>query len=53
MTNAVIITERRSARISVTHLRCGHNLERLGDRVTSIAERVIFMTTGTLKELNV
>ncbi|MGQ0603029.1 MAG: phosphate signaling complex protein PhoU, partial [Anaerolineales bacterium] len=34
-------------------LWCGHNLERLGDRVTNIAERIIFMTTGTLKELNV
>lgn len=30
-----------------------HNLERIGDRVTNIAERVIFMTTGTMKELNV
>lgn len=34
-------------------LWCGHNLERIGDRVTNIAERVIFMTTGTMKELNV
>lgn len=30
-----------------------HNLERMGDRVTNIAERVIFMTTGDMKELNV
>jgi phosphate transport system protein len=30
-----------------------HNLERIGDRVTNIAERVIFMTTGTMQELNV
>jgi phosphate transport system protein len=34
-------------------LWCGHNLERIGDRVTNIAERIIFMTTGTMKELNV
>jgi phosphate transport system protein len=34
-------------------LWCAHNLERIGDRVTNIAERVIFMTTGTMKELNV
>jgi len=34
-------------------LWCGHNLERIGDRVTNIAERIIFMLTGTLKELNV
>lgn len=33
-------------------LWCGHNLERIGDRVTNIAERIIFMTTGTLRELN-
>ncbi len=33
-------------------LWCAHNLERIGDRVTNIAERVVFMTTGTMKELN-
>lgn len=33
-------------------LWCGHNLERIGDRVTNIAERVVFMTTGNMKELN-
>jgi len=30
-----------------------HNLERIGDRVTNISERVVFMTTGDMKELNV
>jgi phosphate transport system protein len=34
-------------------LWCAHNLERIGDRVTNIAERVIFLTTGNMKELNV
>jgi phosphate transport system protein len=29
-----------------------HNLERIGDRATNIAERVIFMTSGEMKELN-
>jgi phosphate transport system protein len=29
-----------------------HNLERIGDRVTNIAERVVFMTSGELEELN-
>ena len=30
----------------------GHNLERIGDRVTNITERVIFMTSGEMEELN-
>lgn len=30
---------------------CAHNLERIADRVTNIAEQIIFMTTGDLKEL--
>ncbi len=32
---------------------CAHNLERIGDRVTNIAERVVFITTGDMQELNV
>lgn len=32
---------------------CAHNLERIGDRVTNIAERVVFVSTGDLEELNV
>lgn len=31
---------------------CAHNLERIADRVTNIAERVVFMTTGNMQELN-
>lgn len=30
-----------------------HNLERIGDQVTNISERVVFMTTGIVRELNV
>ncbi len=33
-------------------LFAGHNLERIGDRATNIAERVIFMASGKMKELN-
>ncbi len=29
-----------------------HNLERIGDRVTNVSERVVFMTTGELRELD-
>jgi phosphate transport system protein len=29
-----------------------HNLERIGDRVTNIAERVVFMASGEVRELN-
>lgn len=30
---------------------CGHNLERIADRVTNLAEQVLFMTTGSMEEL--
>lgn len=33
-------------------LFAGHNLERTGDRVTNIAERVIFASSGQMQELN-
>jgi phosphate transport system protein len=34
-------------------LWCAHNLERIGDRVTNIAERVVFVNTGDMRELNI
>jgi phosphate transport system protein len=34
-------------------LWCAHNLERIADRVTNLAEQVIFMTTGNISELTV
>jgi phosphate transport system protein len=36
-----------------THLLwVAHNLERIADRVTNICERVVFLTTGKMEELN-
>ena len=29
-----------------------HNLERIGYRVTNVCERIVFMTTGELKEIH-
>jgi len=29
-----------------------HNLERIGDRVTNIVERIVFMTSGEMREIN-
>ena len=33
-------------------LFAAHNLERIGDRAVNIAERVVFLTSGEMKELN-
>lgn len=35
------------------HLWTSHNLERVGDRATNIAERVIYLVTGRMEEINV
>jgi len=35
------------------HLWTAHNLERIADRATNISERVIFLVTGRMDELNV
>ncbi|HLF29158.1 MAG TPA: phosphate signaling complex protein PhoU [Anaerolineae bacterium] len=34
-------------------LFAAHNLERIGDHITNVAERVIFMASGEMRELNV
>jgi phosphate transport system protein len=40
--------------VSLTyHLWIAHNLERIADRATNIAERVVYLVTGRMDELNV
>jgi phosphate transport system protein len=34
-------------------LWCAHSLERIADHVTNIAERLVFLRTGDMRELNV
>ncbi|HYU18045.1 MAG TPA: PhoU domain-containing protein, partial [Chloroflexota bacterium] len=34
-------------------LWAAHNLERIADRVTNICERVVFLVTGQMEEMNV
>jgi phosphate transport system protein len=31
---------------------CAHNLERIADRVTNLAEQIIFMMTGAMRDLD-
>jgi phosphate transport system protein len=48
-----IMAERPDGVERATYLLwCSHNLERIGDRVTNIVERVVFMTTGDMEDLN-
>jgi phosphate transport system protein len=34
------------------HIQAGHELERIGDRVTNVAERLIYAVTGDMMDLN-
>ncbi|MEW5719754.1 MAG: phosphate signaling complex protein PhoU, partial [Chloroflexota bacterium] len=43
----------RSVTRALNLLFAAHNLERIGDRITNIGERVIYAATGKLEELNV
>lgn len=47
-----MVKREQSVRKGMHLLFAAHNLERIGDRVTNIAERVIFMKTGVMKEQN-
>jgi phosphate transport system protein len=47
-----MLEDEKSTTSGLYLLFVGHNLERIGDRVTNIAERVIFMASGKMRELN-
>jgi phosphate transport system protein len=50
---AIMAKDPNAATRATYLLWVAHNLERMGDRVTNISERVIFVTTGDMTELNV
>jgi phosphate transport system protein len=47
------IQDPKTVQRALNLLFAAHNLERIGDRVTNIAERVIYLVTGRLEEINV
>lgn len=47
---AIMIADPRTVNRATNLLWLAHNLERIADRVTNIAERVIYMATGDLRE---
>lgn len=48
-----IVEDPRTVTRALNLLFAGHNLERVGDCITNIAERVVYAKTGQLEELNV
>jgi len=48
-----MIADPRTINRATYLLWVAHNLERIADRVTNICERVIFMVTGKMEELNI
>jgi phosphate transport system protein len=53
---ATLIEEMQSGERSIEDgtylLWAGHNLERIGDRVTNISERIVYAHTGAVKDFN-
>ena len=47
-----MIEDPRTTTRALYLLFAAHNLERIGDRATNIAERVVFMASGQMQELN-
>lgn len=48
-----VVEDPRTVQRALNLLFAAHNLERIGDRITNIGERVIYAATGQLEELNV
>jgi phosphate transport system protein len=48
-----VVADPRTVQRALNLLFAAHNLERVGDRITNIGERVIYAVTGRLEELNV
>ncbi len=48
-----VMQDPRTVNRALNLLFAAHNLERIGDRITNIGERVIYAATGRLEELNV
>ncbi|MBI5033209.1 MAG: phosphate signaling complex protein PhoU [Chloroflexi bacterium] len=48
-----VMEDSRTVNRAMNLLFAAHNLERIGDRITNIGERVIYAATGHLVELNV
>lgn len=48
-----IVEDPRTVTRAMNLLFAAHNLERIGDCVTNVAERVIYAATGRLQELNI
>jgi len=48
-----VLEDSRTVTRALNLLFAAHNLERIGDRITNIGERVIYAATGQLEELNV
>jgi phosphate transport system protein len=49
----VMLSDNRQVDLATLMLWATHNVERLGDRVTNICERIIFVETGRIGESNV
>lgn len=47
-----VMEDSRTVTRALNLLFAAHNLERIGDRITNIGERVIYAVTGQLEELN-